>query len=1003
MKRILAMVLALCLVAVLIPMPASGAVYAQGQCGDRAYWKLDENGTLTIYGSGAADPYYPLPTWQNNNGLYTSKIKNVVIKSGITQIANRAFYKCMYITSVDIADTVTSIGQSAFYNCGLLTEIVLPSKLESLGGSAFAETGIQTITIPEKITTVSGGLFSGCDKLTSVTFQGAIKNIGSNAFRGCGKLETVNFEKGFSGEIQDSAFAGCESLKKFEIPEGITDIGEMAFQGCLGLTDITLPESLLYLSSNAFWQTSLVSITIPKSVKSMGSGVFSSCDQLKNITMYTETVEGLKGYVGGGPALEYIHIIGDAPKTEEPVINPRNELFVIYYDEGTSGWTPPTWNKLLIEIWGKEDTSKSGTCGENLTWLLQNGTLIISGTGTMDNFQSGDAPWYLYRNQIRNVYIEKRVESIGNNAFYNLDNLETVTIPGTVKTIGSESFSNCEQLKELDIPEGVVSIGYNAFWWCSALTKVTMADSVTSIGRDCFVECDSLTTVKLSEGLSEIPDSLFTNSGNLTSVNIPANVTKINNSAFASCYNLTELTLPDSVVLIGRDAFNNSGLKEFAVPAKVESIGNYAFSRCRQLQRVHFLGDAPAFEYLAFQNTIVVCIYPANNDTWTDAVMQDYGGSVTWIPDNHTHVYEAVYVEPTCTEQGYHGQCCFACGHVYAEEYVDPLGHDMAPATCINPSTCRRENCGYHEVSTVDHTWEDPCMTTRTCSICGFSDNGGGHFWEESSDMRYCFTCGKFEGGYLLDLSGMNESVWFGTAEYYSASSGDHRIVLFKNRDVGFMMSYTYNDTPSIDPHNKYPTGMKVWRLTLEGDRYTATRVEELDNILQYAGSSIRITGTKGIRMITSIEKSKKEALTGKGLAGYKLVEYGTALCWAKDVRDEKNMVLEKDFVKSNYAYKKGVADPIFAQTKDVVQYTNVLVGFTLDQCKEDIAMRPYMILEDADGTRFTIYGGIVYRSIGYIAYQNRHVFQPSTSAYHYVWEIVRKVYGSKYDAEYKR
>ena len=37
------------------------------------------------------------------------------------------------------------------------------------------------------------------------------------------------------------------------------------------------------------------------------------------------------------------------------------------------------------------------------------------------------------------------------------------------------------------------------------------------------------------------------------------------------------------------------------------------------------------------------------------------------------------------------------------------------------------------------------------------------------------------------------------------------------------------------------------------------------------------------------------------------------------------------------------------ATTKDLVQYTNVLVGFSLDQCKDDIAMRPYIILKNAD------------------------------------------------------
>ena len=92
----------------------------------------------------------------------------------------------------------------------------------------------------------------------------------------------------------------------------------------------------------------------------------------------------------------------------------------------------------------------------------------------------------------------------------------------------------------------------------------------------------------------------------------------------------------------------------------------------------------------------------------------------------------------------------------------------------------------------------------------------------------------------------------------------------------------------------------------------------------------------------------------------------------------------------------------MFASTKDLIQYTNVLVGFSLDQCKDDIAMRPYIILEDAAGNQITLYGGTIYRSIGYIAYQNRTVFKPKTASYNYVWEIIHHVYDDKYDADYK-
>ena len=79
------------------------------------------------------------------------------------------------------------------------------------------------------------------------------------------------------------------------------------------------------------------------------------------------------------------------------------------------------------------------------------------------------------------------------------------------------------------------------------------------------------------------------------------------------------------------------------------------------------------------------------------------------------------------------------------------------------------------------------------------------------------------------------------------------------------------------------------------------------------------------------------------------------------------------------------------------------MVWESLDSEVVSIAMRPYIILEDENGDTVTIYGGIVYRSIGYIAYQNRKAFTPGSAAYEYVWNIIHYVYGKQYDADYKK
>lgn len=148
--------------------------------------------------------------------------------------------------------------------------------------------------------------------------------------------------------------------------------------------------------------------------------------------------------------------------------------------------------------------------------------------------------------------------------------------------------------------------------------------------------------------------------------------------------------------------------------------------------------------------------------------------------------------------------------------------------------------------------------------------------------------------------------------------------------------------------------------------------------------------------MITSIDKSKKDSLTSDGLAGYTLKEYGTVVAWASRLDDSNPLVLGQSYIMSNYAYRKGIADPVFAYDGNLMQYTNVLVGFSLDQCKEDLAMRPYMILTDTAGNEITLYGGIVQRSIGYIAQQNANTFDPVTEAgaYNFIRDIIRHVYG---------
>ena len=208
---------------------------------------------------------------------------------------------------------------------------------------------------------------------------------------------------------------------------------------------------------------------------------------------------------------------------------------------------------------------------------------------------------------------------------------------------------------------------------------------------------------------------------------------------------------------------------------------------------------------------------------------------------------------------------------------------------------------------------------------------------------------------------------------------------------------YSFKDGTPTGSYTNYPTGMQVFHITRQEGGAKAEEIPEFANLLNYAGCSIRVSGKKGIRMITGIDQNVKQSLVSKaGLAGYTLEEYGTVVQWA-DKLGSNTLNLDTSN-KQNYAYKKGKADPVFAKENGMIQYTNVLVGFTDAQCQPDLVMRPYIKLMDtATGETVTLYGGSVTRSIGYVAWQNRDTYKQGTASYKYVWNIINSVDTSKY------
>ena len=191
------------------------------------------------------------------------------------------------------------------------------------------------------------------------------------------------------------------------------------------------------------------------------------------------------------------------------------------------------------------DNSKviaSGKCGANLTWeLTKNGTLKISGTGTMYSWESDSMPWNDYKyNGIKNVYIAPGVTSIGNYAFYYTD-VERISIPSTVTKIGEKSFSMCQSLREIILPEGIKTIPKYAFGDCSSLETLEIPSSVQSFGQGCFDGCSTLRYLIIPDGVYEIAYGMLNGCSGLEYVQIPSTVTSILSTAFYNCGSLSDV------------------------------------------------------------------------------------------------------------------------------------------------------------------------------------------------------------------------------------------------------------------------------------------------------------------------------------------------------------------------------------------------------------------------------------------------------------------------------
>lgn len=271
---------------------------------------------------------------------------------------------------------------------------------------------------------------------------------------------------------------------------------------------------------------------------------------------------------------------------------------------------------LLALCIGASAAGTSGKCGPSAYWSFDSstGTLTISGSGAMNDYEYGDYPWMDYRDSIQTIVIGdqitqigryaftgtacstikfgKNVRSIGERAFLECRNLNgDLTLPDSVQTIGAGAFQGCEKLSgDLTIPDSVVEIGEGAFRDCKNLNgTLTLGKNLRTIGKEAFYWCAFTGSLTIPEGVAEIADGAFSSlhqfnrdgmfNGTLT---LPSTLKTIGAEAFAYTDFSGELLIPDGVTSIGANAFAKcDGFGgTLSLPDSVKTVGEWAFYLC---------------------------------------------------------------------------------------------------------------------------------------------------------------------------------------------------------------------------------------------------------------------------------------------------------------------------------------------------------------------------------------------------------------------------------------
>ena len=357
-----------------------------------------------------------------------------------------------------------------------------------------------------------------------------------------------------ANNIPAELFRDYTALHTVELPEDVVSIGNNAFNGCTNLTKVTNLDNVKTIGDGAFASTRL-NVVVLNAAQTIGANAFDNVTTMSQLILGEDLTSigsyAFRNTLQSQAGSYWIRVSGSAPSSTasnafDGVIT--KTLYVpagVYASyNGKSPWSQFTLNTIV-------DFPVSGS---NPTWqLTYDGTLTI--LSNIPNYSNeSDQPWYPYKNYIRKVVFGNNVTTVGNNALSYEDEGESkvtsVEIPATVETIGENAFKNNDQIEVVEA-EGVKNIGDEAFTNCSSLEKVKFGKDVQSLGNKVFNQCGLVDVMAVKAAVPPTVTAQTFQGLGIVSSNAPAKVKakaaarRAPNATAATGQKATTLEVPD--------------------------------------------------------------------------------------------------------------------------------------------------------------------------------------------------------------------------------------------------------------------------------------------------------------------------------------------------------------------------------------------------------------------------------------------------------------------------